>query len=124
MVTDPGGVINGEHYINKKTLSLNSPSNTSQLWYVDPNGNDTTGDGSALNPLKSITRASQTASPGDTVIINGGTYSCNQIITNSGNSSNGYIIYRAAAGQVPIFDCSDPKYTTPNTNNYFTPVAG
>lgn len=124
IITDPEGVINGEHYVIKKTLSLNAPINDGQKWYISPDGNDTTGDGSPSNPWKSITRASQSTAPGDTVIIKGGTYPCEQIITNSGNNSSGYIIFKAESGQTPIFDCSDPLYATPNSGNHFTPVAG
>lgn len=42
--------------------------------YVDPNGNDLGGDGSAINPFATITRALSGAVSGQTVLVRAGTY--------------------------------------------------
>ena len=42
--------------------------------YVAPDGNDTTNTGTIDQPLESIQKAQELASPGDTVFIRGGTY--------------------------------------------------
>ena len=124
VVTDPGGVTNGDQTYTVRTRSSSTPTVTGQTWYIAPTGNDTTGNGSSGNPWKSITRADQSALPGNTVIIRGGTYSCNQEITNGGSAAGGYILYRAASGETPVFDCSDPLYVVPNSGNHFVPVSG
>ena len=42
---------------------------------VDPAGSDTTGDGSAAKPWRTIQKAASQVQPGDLVLINPGTYS-------------------------------------------------
>ncbi|MFY7883606.1 MAG: DUF1565 domain-containing protein, partial [Dolichospermum sp.] len=44
-------------------------------WHVDPNGNNTTGTGADEKPYLTITKALQTATQADVVIVNEGTYS-------------------------------------------------
>ena len=43
-------------------------------YYIDPAGDDGTGDGSSGNPWLTIAHAHTTASGGDTIIVNDGTY--------------------------------------------------
>jgi len=43
-------------------------------WYINPSGNDSTGDGSSGNPWKTISKAHTSATSGDTVICQAGTY--------------------------------------------------
>lgn len=43
-------------------------------YYIDPAGNDSTGDGSSGNPWLTINKAITASSSGDTIIVNDGTY--------------------------------------------------
>lgn len=52
-----------------------SPAFLDSIYYIDPLGNDTTGDGSFANPWKTLSHATQTViTPGDTIHVNPGTY--------------------------------------------------
>lgn len=44
------------------------------LWFASPSGNDATGNGTLANPYKTITKAAQQLTAGDTLYIRGGTY--------------------------------------------------
>ena len=50
-------------------------------WHVDPNGSDTTGDGSQEKPFKTITKALTLAGQGDEVIVHAGVYTENITIS-------------------------------------------
>ncbi len=90
-------------------------------FYVSPNGNDNH-PGSIEAPFATITRAQQSANPGDTVLIRGGTYQMNdsQIaaivrnrahvinLTKSGQPGR-RINYFAYPGENPVFDFNDVK---------------
>lgn len=45
------------------------------IYYISPNGNDSTGNGSNGNPWKTIGKANNSIAAGDTVILKNGTYS-------------------------------------------------
>ena len=55
-------------------LALLAPAARAADWYVSPLGSDTTGDGSAANPWRSITQAMSVASSGDRILVAAGTY--------------------------------------------------
>lgn len=124
VVTDPGGVTNGDQTVIVQTRSSVAPSVSGNTYYVATSGNDTTGNGSSGNPWQSLSRADQSVAPGDTVLVKGGTYYAGQSITTGGSLAGGYIIYRAAPGETPVFDGSDPNFVTANSGNRFTPVSG
>ena len=48
-------------------------------WYIDPAGNDTTGDGSIGTPYLTISKCHSVGSGGDTVYCRGGTYTTESI---------------------------------------------
>jgi hypothetical protein len=50
-------------------------------YFVDPNGNDTTGSGTISAPYKTITKAYSVVSAGDTIYIRGGTHIYSTTIT-------------------------------------------
>ncbi|MBO7523037.1 MAG: DUF1565 domain-containing protein, partial [Bacteroidales bacterium] len=45
-----------------------------QIYYIDPNGNDSTGDGSSTAPWKTLYKACSSATSGSTIHVNPGTY--------------------------------------------------
>ncbi|HQW92825.1 MAG TPA: right-handed parallel beta-helix repeat-containing protein [Ferruginibacter sp.] len=54
---------------------ITSPVLIDSIFYIDPLGNDTTGDGSFANPWKTLSHATQTVTTsGDTIHVNPGTY--------------------------------------------------
>ncbi|MDD5340604.1 MAG: hypothetical protein PHV13_05150, partial [Candidatus ainarchaeum sp.] len=50
------------------------------IWYVSMAGNDSTGDGSQANPVRTIQKGVYKSPPGDTVLVGAGAYSENVII--------------------------------------------
>lgn len=55
-------------------IALSPPSVVATDYFVSPSGDDSTGDGSQANPWRTITRAVQASSPGDSVHVAAGDY--------------------------------------------------
>jgi hypothetical protein len=73
--------------------------------YVATTGNDATGDGSISNPFKTLSRANNASTSGDTIYIRGGTYyptSCQRL--NKNGLSTAWITYTAYPGENVIID--------------------
>lgn len=94
---------------------------TGATWHVAVDGNDSA-PGTLDRPFASITRAQQAVSPGDTVLIRGGTYRMSEaqiaekkdiyariFALNKSGAPNQRITYRAYPGEEPIFDCTQVK---------------
>ena len=68
------------------------------IYYVSPSGNDS-GSGSSGSPFATIQHAADIVSPGDTVIVEDGTYtsSANQVVdlTKGGSASGGYVTFES-----------------------------
>lgn len=90
-------------------------------WYVAPTGDDTAA-GSIDKPFATITRAQQSANPGDTVFIRGGTYAMKEshiartrgifarvIVLDKSGTAEKPITYRAYENEKPDFDFSAVK---------------
>jgi hypothetical protein len=60
----------------------NAPFKNLNEYHVDPNGNDTTGDGSQEKPFLTITKALTVATPNDQVIVHAGSYTEDIVISN------------------------------------------
>ncbi len=80
------------------------PTPGSVVFYVSPTGNDSNA-GTLAQPWKTITKAANTLTAGQTVYIRGSTY--NEILTpkNSGTNNN-YIIYSSYSGETVTLDAS------------------
>src|SRR4030042_4163000 len=76
-------------------------------YYVDPNGNDTTGTGSISSPWKTIPKAVAVVVAGDTIYVRGGThvYTTTITISKSGLAGARYYLF-AYPGEKPILDFS------------------
>jgi len=76
-------------------------------YYIDPAGDDTTGDGSSGNPWATVQKGiDEATSAGDTVIVNDGTYTAGGLAnTNSGTAANPITFQAANEGQ-SIIDIS------------------
>ncbi len=76
-------------------------------YFVDPNGNDTTGDGSIDSPWKTIPKAAGLVVAGDTIYVRGGThvYTTTINLTGSGTSGAKYNLL-AYGSEKPILDFS------------------
>ena len=73
--------------------------------HVAVNGNDTTGDGSQINPYRSIQSATDQAIGGDTVHVRGGTYILSAGLDVAGSGAeDSYITIRAAVGEAVTLD--------------------
>ncbi len=85
-------------------------------YYVDPNGNDTTGDGSISNPWKTIPKAYNAAVQGDTIYVRGGRhiYTTRFSLSKSGTSSAMYRLFAYPGDQRPILDFSALAYDSGN----------
>lgn len=74
-------------------------------YFVDPNGNDTTGDGSIDSPWKTIPKAVTVAAAGDTIYLRGGTHDYSATITLSTSGTDGnFITLQNYQDEVPILD--------------------
>jgi len=76
-----------------------------RLLFVSTTGDDTH-EGDSAHPYRTIQRATDSARPGDTVTIRGGTYFENVKLTTSGNFFNRQIVIQAAANEKVILDGS------------------
>ncbi|MHB1459364.1 MAG: right-handed parallel beta-helix repeat-containing protein, partial [Armatimonadota bacterium] len=71
-------------------------------YYLSPTGNDTTGNGSSGNPWFTLQKASQSATAGDIVLVQPGTYNYGSTNTLSTSGSSGSYITYAANGAVTL----------------------
>ena len=67
-------VIQSDESTGNNEPRVNTFDDPANSIYVSPTGNDTTANGSIDKPFKSINTALETAEPGDTIILRGGTY--------------------------------------------------
>jgi len=77
-------------------------------YYVAPDGNDTTGDGSIGSPYKTITKAVTMVAAGGTIYLRGGQHDYSQTIqiSKSGDANNP-ITLQAYQDEVPILDFTE-----------------
>ena len=71
---NPGSVVGMPNTDGNVGPSANTGDDPSNGIYVSPDGNDSTATGSIGSPYKSINAALESAEPGDTLILRGGTY--------------------------------------------------
>lgn len=62
--------------INNATITVN------RIWYVSPNGDNTTGDGTQANPYASYNKAAQMATSGDGIYLQKGFYNITEVGSN------------------------------------------
>jgi hypothetical protein len=86
------------------TLTVTASTQTVHYYYVAPNGNDSTGNGSIGSPWATVNFATSKMSGGDVLYIRGGTYS--QIFDIYGPSGSASYPTTVAAypGETPIFN--------------------
>ncbi len=85
-------------------LGAQSVAHAGTAYYVSTTGSDSnagTGTGTAW---KTLQKAANTAGPGDTVYVMGGTYNQKLKISTSGSSAGGYITFQNYANQTAIID--------------------
>ena len=88
------------------------PAATGTTYFISPEGNDNTGDGSEAKPWYNIAVAYQAAQPGDHIICKGGTYKISKYGTdgkltvrmNKIATEANPIVIRCADGERPVFD--------------------
>ena len=83
------------------------------LWagrlFVSTTGSDSTGDGSISNPYLTLDKASEEATPGDTIYLRGGTYFCTDIdsrheLTGTNGTASHPIVVRPYQNETVILD--------------------
>lgn len=83
-------------------------------YYVSPTGNDNSNPGTLAAPFRTIQRGHGAAGPGDTVLVQNGTYTTNStqclVSISKGGAAGAYITYRAANKWGVVLSGSD--YTT------------
>ncbi|MCS7459823.1 right-handed parallel beta-helix repeat-containing protein [Paenibacillus doosanensis] len=72
-------------------------------YYVSPTGNDSNA-GTLASPWKTLQHAADTAVPGSTVYVRGGTYNKKLSITRSGSAAAGPITFTNYASELPVID--------------------
>ena len=91
------------------------------IYYIDPAGNDTTGDGSSGSPWATVSKANTETTTGDTVILKDGTYTISTI--NLSNSvtwqaeNNNLAILDGAGAEVRIKFVADTEMIGINFTN-------
>ena len=88
------------------------PAATGTTYFISPEGNDNTGDGSEAKPWYNIAVAYAAAQPGDHIICKGGTYKINKygsdgkltVRMNKIGTEANPIVIRCADGEKPVFD--------------------
>ena len=77
---------------------------TGNTYYVSTSGSDSNS-GTLSSPWRTIQKAANTVSSGDTVLVRGGTYSERVTLTKSGTSS-AWITFKNYQGETPVIDGS------------------
>ena len=95
------------------------------VFYVSAAGNDNTGTGTLSNPWKTIQKAADTMTAGDTCIIRGGTYRETVTLNTSGTSANP-ITFKAFTGETVTVSGADPVTGWVNHSGsiYYAAMAG
>ena len=107
-----------------------------KTFYIAPDGNDATGDGSVSAPFATLMKAQQVVEGGDTVFARGGTYYLKEsditftvslgpykivnYFNKSGSSVSKRIHYWAYPGEKPVFDFSAVKPAGYRVTAFFT----
>ena len=94
---------------NVNAVEENSSSNS---YFVSTTGNDASGNGSINNPWKTIQKAANMVTAGDTVYIKGGTYYENVIIENKNRVENRWITFQSYNNEEVVIDGRniEPEY--------------
>lgn len=92
--------------------------------YVSTAGNDTTGDGSEGNPWRTLQKASDNASPGDTIYLRGGSYTDRTILSSSGSALGGYITIRNYPNENPTYTGNGSTHFITGPNISYTKIIG
>ena len=93
--------------ISFKTLKGDGPL-IPNVYYVSPNGDDTTADGSEADPFFLVQKAIDLVEPGDVIIMEGGTYNYTERINigTAGGPGDEMIQLRAEEGKRALLDFS------------------
>jgi len=75
------------------------------VYYVALDGDDSN-PGTLDDPWRTIQKAADTITAGETVLVRGGVYEEFVSITSSGSESEGYLIFQAYPGELPVIDGS------------------
>lgn len=86
----------------KSSVTSSETTNTSNLYYVSPNGADDN-EGTVNKPFRSINAALKKTIPGDTVLVRNGTYSEKIVFPKSGRLDK-YITLKVYPGEKAIID--------------------
>ena len=89
------------------TLTVTASTQTVHYYYVAPNGNDSTGNGSIGSPWATVNYATSKMSGGDVLYIRGGTYSQIFDIYGPSGSASYPTIVEAYPGETPIFNANN-----------------
>lgn len=88
------------------------------IYYVSTSGNDSNA-GTLTAPWKTIQKAADVLTAGDTVYVRGGTYRELVTIKASGSASGGYIQFLNYVGETPVIDGTDLKLTSSNQSLFY-----
>ncbi len=104
--TTDGDVLYGNQ-VSFKTLKGDGPL-IPNVYYVSPNGDDTTADGSEGDPFFLVQKAIDLVEPGDVIIMKGGTYNYTKRINigTAGGPGDEMIQLRAEEGKRALLDFS------------------
>ena len=106
--TNNAGTVYGDEIIFK--------TQSSTVYYVSPDGNDETGNGTEVAPYYSLHKVVDLVTPGDQIIMKGGTYNYTTRINISaiGEPQEGMISLRAEEGKRALLDFSAMAFDADN----------
>lgn len=85
-------------------IGAKSIAHAATAYYVSTTGSDSNAGTSTSSAWKTLQHAADTAGPGDTVYVLGGTYNQKLKISKSGTSSGGYITFQNYSNQTAVID--------------------
>jgi len=128
-ITDPDGVTNPVSTASITTRSKQVPTSSGSEIHVATSGNNSTGDGSIVNPFATIQHALDQSTVGDTVLIHAGTYHESvEYFQQAPTSSQAYTTIKSAGDGEVIMDGTDSTtlsasaWTDEGNNVYSAPL--
>jgi Right handed beta helix region len=82
--------------------------------YVSATGNDSSGNGSAAAPYRTLAKAQSTVQPGATVYVRGGVYAATKVALTTSGTANAPITFASYPGETAVLDGAGASFNWDN----------